>query len=48
LVHKFELGADYIERYPDLIRAVTPADVQRVAHAHLHPDRVAIVSAGAG
>ncbi len=48
LVHKFDLGADYIERYPDLIRAVTPADVQRVAQAHLRPDRVAIVSAGAG
>lgn len=48
IVRKFELGADYIERYPALIRAVTPADVQRVAATHLRPDRVAIVSAGAG
>jgi zinc protease len=45
---RFGLGFDYVHRYPDLVRAVTPADVQRVAQAHLHPDRVVVVSAGAG
>lgn len=41
------LGFDYIERFPDLIRAVTPEDVTRVASAYIHPDRVVVVSAGA-
>ena len=43
----YDLGFDYIHRYPDLIRGVTRQDVRRVAREHLHPDRVAIVSAGA-
>jgi zinc protease len=46
-VKRFQLGDDFIERYPQLIRAVSGEDVQRVAAAHLHPDRVVIVSAGA-
>jgi len=45
---RFELGFDFIERYPDLVRAVTAEDVQRVAHRHLQPKRMHIVSAGAG
>lgn len=44
---QFNLGFDYLHRYPDLIRGVTREDVQRVAATHLHPDRVVIVSAGA-
>lgn len=44
---RFDLGFDYIRRYPELIRAVTPADVLRVAQEHLHPDRMVRVSAGA-
>ena len=44
---RFELGFDYIHRYPDLIRVVTPEDVLRVAITHLHPDRMVRVSAGA-
>jgi len=45
---RFELGFDYVHRYPGLIRAVTRDDVRTVAEKHLHPDRVVIVSAGAG
>jgi zinc protease len=45
---RFGLGFDYLARYPDLIRVVTPEEVRRVAAAHLDPDRVAIFSAGAG
>ncbi|MEZ5963896.1 MAG: pitrilysin family protein [Planctomycetota bacterium] len=48
LTKRFGLGFDYVLRYPDLVRAVTPDEVQRVAQAHLHPDRVVVVSAGAG
>ncbi|MEE2888678.1 MAG: pitrilysin family protein, partial [Planctomycetota bacterium] len=44
---RLDLGFDYIHRYPDLIRAVTREDVQRVAREHLHPDRMVRVSAGA-
>jgi zinc protease len=44
---RFGLGFDYIHRYPELIRAVTCEDVQRVAQKHLHPDRMVRVSAGA-
>ncbi len=42
----FQLGMDYVRRYPDLIGAVTREEVQRVAAAHLHPEQVAIVSCG--
>lgn len=45
---RFDLGFDYIDRFPDLIRSVTRQDVRRVAAKHLHPKRVVIVSAGAG
>ena len=45
---RFELGFDYIDEYPDLIRSVTRRDVRRVAEKHLDPKRVVIVSAGAG
>ncbi len=45
---RFGLPEDYLERYPELIRAVTADDVSRVARAHLHPGQVTVVSAGAG
>lgn len=44
---RFGLGFDYVNRYPELIRAVGPDDVLRVAREHLHPDRMVVVSAGA-
>lgn len=34
-VELFDLGADYLRRYPDLIRNVTREDVQRVARLYL-------------
>jgi zinc protease len=45
---RFGLGFDYVDRYPQLIRSVTADDVLRVAQAHLHPDQMVVVSAGAG
>ena len=44
---RFGLGFDFVERYPDLIRAVSVEDVREVAEKHLHPDRLTVVSAGA-
>jgi zinc protease len=42
----FSLGADYIDRYAGYYRAVTGAQVNEAARAHLHPDRAAVVVAG--
>jgi zinc protease len=40
------LGMDFPERYPDLIRAVTREDVNRVARQYLDPDRCLVVVVG--
>lgn len=48
LAKRFDLGFDHLQRYPDLIRSVTREDVLRVAQAHLRPERMVRVSAGAG
>lgn len=45
---RFGLGFDFLRRYPDLIRSVTRDDVRAAAEKHLHPDRLVVVSAGAG
>ncbi len=45
---RFDLGFDYLHKYPDLIRSVTREDLRRVAQTHLHPDKMVVVSAGAG
>ncbi len=45
---RFELGYDHVHRFPDLVRGVTRDDVRAAAERHLHPDRVVVVSAGAG
>ena len=39
----FGLPKDYLATYRDRIRAVTPADVQRVARTYLRPDRYDLV-----
>ncbi|HEB53645.1 MAG TPA: insulinase family protein [bacterium] len=44
---RFGLGFDFLERYPDIIRSITAEQVREAAERHLHPDRLAIVSAGA-
>lgn len=43
---RFGLSDDYLERAPRIYAAVTPADVQRVARTHLHPDACSIAAAG--
>ena len=45
-VEYFGLGADYPERYPSLIRAVTRQDVLRVARTYLHPENPVLVVVG--
>ena len=40
----YGLGIDYADRYPQLIGAVTKADVQKVAQKYLHPDALNLVA----
>ena len=45
-LERYSLGLDYYLRYPDLIRAITPAGILETAQRYLHPDRMAIAMAG--
>jgi zinc protease len=42
-VEFFELGLDYPERYPELIRRITKADLARVAKRYLNPQKLITV-----
>jgi zinc protease len=42
----YGLGFDYLERYPEIIKAVTVEDVTRVARKYLDPGRMATVVVG--
>jgi zinc protease len=46
--YRYGLPADYWDRYPSRIMAVTPADVQAAAKRYLDPGRVQIVAVGNG
>ncbi len=45
-MERYGLGADFVERYPERVEAVTTADVARAARAHLHPREAAVVCVG--
>jgi len=45
-IERYNLGLDFMQRYPQLVRQVTAEDVLRVAQKYLHPERMVIVSAG--
>ena len=45
-VEFYGLGLDYPWKYPDLIRHLTPADIQKVAEKYLHPDNYLLVVVG--
>ncbi len=45
-IEYFDLGLDYLERYPGIINALTVEDLQRAAQSHLDPTRLAIGIAG--
>jgi zinc protease len=44
---RFGLGFDFLQRYPEIVRAITAEQVREVAERHLHPDRLVVISAGA-
>ena len=43
LVEFYELGLDYIEKYPEYIRAVTKNDILHAARTYLDPDQFVLV-----
>ncbi len=45
-LERYSLGLDYYLRYPDLIRAITSAEILEIAQKYLHSDRMAIATAG--
>jgi len=45
-LERFDLGLDYYQRYPDLVRAVTPEAILETARRYLDPDRIAVAIAG--
>lgn len=45
-IERFDLGLDYYQRYPALVRAVTPETVLETARRYLDPDKLAIAVAG--
>jgi zinc protease len=45
-VEYFELGLDYTDRYPDLIRKITIDDVKRVAQTYLQPEKMITIIVG--
>jgi len=45
-IELYGLGADYLARYPDIIRSVTQDAIQRVAQSHLTTERYSLAIAG--
>ncbi len=45
-IELYDLGLDYLDRYPAIIRALTREELHEAAKRHLHPERLAITVAG--
>lgn len=45
-IEHYDLGLDYLDRYPDLINAVTTDEILTAAQTHLDPDRLVVGVAG--
>jgi zinc protease len=45
-IERYRLGLDYYQRYPTLVRAVTPELVLQAARQYWQLDKLVIVSAG--
>lgn len=42
----YDLGLDYLHRFPEMIAQLQPVHLMKAAQAHLHPDTAAIAVAG--
>jgi zinc protease len=47
MVHRYELGFDYYEKYRRAVQAVTPAEVKEMAEKYILPNHMTAVAAGA-
>ncbi|MDO9120591.1 MAG: pitrilysin family protein [Anaerolineaceae bacterium] len=47
-LERFNLGLDYFQRYPDLVREVTTDQILKAAQKYIDPERLVIASAGPG
>jgi zinc protease len=45
-IERFDLGYDYLQRYSDLVHAVSAQDVQDMAQKYLHPENYTLAVAG--
>lgn len=45
-LERFDLGLDYLQRYPALIRAITREQILDAAREYIDPDHLVVVSAG--
>ncbi len=45
-LERFNLGLDYLQRYPDLVNAITPEQILETAKRYINPLNLIIVSAG--
>ncbi len=45
-IEDYDLGLDYLQRYPDIITHITKEEIQRVARRYLTPDRYVLAMAG--
>jgi zinc protease len=45
-IEEFGLGLDYLDRFPDIISAISREQVRQVARSHLDPEMLAIAIAG--
>jgi zinc protease len=45
-LERYSLGLDYYQRYPDLVRGITAEEILEAARRYLHPDRLAVATAG--
>jgi zinc protease len=41
-IEEFDLGLDYLDRYPDIIASVSRYQVREAAQSHLNPETLAI------
>ena len=45
-LERFQLGLDFYQRYPSMVKAVTSTQVLETAQKYLYPEKLVIVSAG--
>jgi zinc protease len=45
-LERYQLGLDYYQRYPDLIKSFSAEEIQETARRYLNPDRLGIGIAG--